>query len=412
VSQDRGMQPVATPTVDQDPREPTFVQNPYAFYDLVRDRSLIFRWSQYGHLCTARYEDVNALLRDRRLGRQILHVASREELGWPPPDPRLADFDALERHSLLELEPPDHTRLRALVNRAFLSRQIERLRPRIAALAEGLLDRAGAGPFDLIEAYATPIPVIVIADLVGIDASHAQSLLDWSHRIVAMYQFRRTPEDEDNANAASRDFGAFVRGEIAERRRRPAEDLISHMIRAETEEGRLSEDEIVTTTILLLNAGHEATVHAIANSVVAILRSGLDPARMFATAETTEATIEEGLRYDPPLHMFTRYAIEPVEIGGNRLAKGERIGLLLGAANRDPTRIANPHRFDPGRKREAHVAFGAGTHFCLGAPLARLELAIALPALFARLPRLRLAEQPVYRDTYHFHGFERVMVEG
>ena len=394
--------------LDQDPRAPAFVQDPYTFYAKARGYGPYFHWKQYGIVCCTSCDDINALLRDRRLGRQILHVATREELGWPPPDPRHADFDAIERHSLLELEPPEHTRLRGLVNRAFVSRRIERLRPRIAEIATGLIDRFPKGGVDLLQAYATPIPVIVIAELLGIDREHAPQLLDWSHRMVRMYQFGRTTEDELGAAAAAREFATFVRGEIAERRlAAPGDDLLSHLIRQESEEGRLSEDEIVTTTILLLNAGHEATVHAIANAVKAILESGLNPARMLADAASIEAAIEETLRYDPPLHMFTRYALEDLELeGGVRLARGERIGLLLGAANRDPARFHDPDRFDPARKPGPHVTFGAGIHFCLGAPLARLELAVALPILFQRLPRLHLASPPRYRDSYHFHGLQ------
>jgi cytochrome P450 len=398
------------PEIDQDPRAADFVQDPYPFYDRVRALGPVFHWRQYGHVCAAGYAVVNALLRDKRFGRSVLHVSSRAALGWPEPDPALVDFHAVERHSLLELEPPDHTRLRTLVNRAFVSRQVERLRPEIAELAGRLIDGFSGDSIDLLEAYATPIPVQVIAALLGVPSEMAPQLVAWSHAMVAMYQFRRSAAEERAANTAANEFATFIRGEIAARRARPRDDLISQLVAAGGDGARLSEPEIVGTVILLLNAGHEASVHAIGNGVKAILQSGLAPASLFASPEATAATIEETLRFDPPLHMFTRYALEDVEIGGARLKLGDRIGLLLGAANRDPARYPNPDRFDPTRDASGHTSFGAGIHFCLGAPLARLEFEVALPLLFARLPRLALAEPPVYRDTYHFHGLERLMV--
>ena len=396
--------------IDQDPRGLDFVQDPYPFYHKVRAGGPVFRWQQYGHLCAAGYDDVNRLLRDRRFGRQVLHAASRAALGWPDPDPALADFHAVERLSLLELEPPDHTRLRGLITRAFVSRQVERLRPRIEVLAAELIDGFGGGEVDLLTAFATPIPVQVIADLLGIDATMAPQLLDWSHRMVAMYQFRRSAAEVTSATIAAREFAAFIRSEIDKSRKSPREDLLSQMVSGASDGARMTEAEIVSTAILLLNAGHEASVHAIGNGVKAILESGLDPVVLFATPASTVATIEETLRFDPPLHMFTRYALEDLEIGGVPMKVGDTIGLMLAAANRDPARYPDPDRFDPTRDASGHTSFGAGIHFCLGAPLARLEFEIAMPMLFARLPQLRLAEPPVYRDTYHFHGLERLLV--
>ncbi len=392
-----------------DPRDPAFVQDPYAAYHEIRARTPVFFWEEYGHWCACGHDMVSALLRDRSFGRQILHVATREELGWPEPQAHLAPFDAIERHSLLELEPPQHTRLRTLVNRAFVSRQVERLRPRIAALAESLIDGfADAGEADLLEAFCTPIPVVVIAELLGVDPAMAPQLLAWSHRMVAMYQFRRDRAVEDAAAHASRDFAAFLRAELAARRAAPRDDLLSRLAAVSAEGDRLSEDETVSTCILLLNAGHEATVHAFANGMASLLRAGIDPTDAFADEEATALTVEEMLRHDAPLHLFTRYALEDVEVGAARLRKGERIGLLLGAANRDPSRFADPDRFDVRRDATGHVSFGAGIHFCIGAPLARLEMQVALPILTRRFPGLAFARPPVYRDTYHFHGLEEL----
>lgn len=391
--------------VSLDPRDPDFFSDPYRAYHKLRATVPIFKWEEYGYWCFARHADVSALLRDRRFGRQILHVMSREELGWAETPDHLKPFYDAERHSLLETEPPVHTRLRGLVNRAFLSRTVERLRPRIAALAHELIDRfADRRETDLLESFATPIPIFIIAELLGVPTELGSQLLDWSHDMVAMYQARRDEAVERKAVAATIAFSVFMRAYVRERRSSPGDDLLSHLIAAEMQGNSLSEDELITTAILLLNAGHEATVHAIANGVKALIETGQ------TAPDFNDGHVEELLRFDAPLHLFTRYALEDVDYDGLKLRKGETIGLLLGAANRDPARFAEPDRFDPSRAPNPHVSFGAGIHFCVGAPLARLELNVALPILFQRLPGLRLAEKPRFRDTYHFHGLEDLNV--
>lgn len=394
------------------PRDPEFFQNPYAFYDRLHATDPAFFWDEYGHWCFAGFKDVSALLRDKRFGRDILHVATREEIGLPAPQPHTAAFDLTEKYSLLNLEPPAHTRLRMLVNRAFVSRHVEQLRPRIRSLANEIIDGfEGEGSVDLIKAFAAPIPAIVIAEMIGLPAEMAPQLLNWSNRMVQMYMFGVTREVELDANQASADFMDYLRTVIAERRRQPREDLLTHMLTAEPGGDRLSDDEVMSTAILLLNAGHEATVHTTGNGVKSILESGIDPATLFASEAQTEATAEECLRFDAPLHMFTRYALMDLEYEGIRLRKGDVIGLMLGAANRDPKRFADANRFDPFRTDGANVSFGAGIHFCIGAPLARIELQVAFAELFRRLPRLRIAEPPRYGDVYHFHGLEKLVVE-
>jgi cytochrome P450 len=246
----------------------------------------------------------------------------------------------------------------------------------------------------------------VIAELLGVPAEMWRQLLDWSHRMVAMYQFGRTRAVEDSAVAATRDFSAFLRGYVDERRSARADDLISQLIAAEADGGRLSEEELITTCILLLNAGHEATVHGIGNGVKAMLEARIDPGEAFVSPASTAALVEELLRIDSPLHLFTRYALEDAEFDGIALKRGDQIGLLLGAANRDGERFPDPGRIDVGRSPNPHVAFGGGIHFCVGAPLARLEMEVALPILFGRLPGLRLAGPARYRDSFHFHGLE------
>jgi cytochrome P450 len=398
--------------VSLDPRDSAFFDDPYPAYRAIRAATPVFFWEQYGFWCFARHAQVSALLRDRRFGRQILHVTGRQKLGWSEPPAHLSPFLDVESHSLLELEPPEHTRLRNLINRAFVSRQVDRLAPRIAELTNQLIDGFEArGRIDLLEHFATPIPVIIIAELLGVPGQMWTRLLDWSHRMVAMYQFGATRAVEDGAATATREFVDFLRGYVEARRSARSDDLISQLIGAESEEGRLSEDELIATCILVLNAGHEATVHGIGNSVKALLQMRIDPKRAFATPAAGAALVEELLRFDAPLHLFTRYALEDVEYGGVVFKQGDKIGLLLGAANRDPERFPDPDTIEASRSPNPHVAFGGGIHFCVGAPLARLELEVALPILFRRLPKLRLAGLPHYRDSYHFHGLATLLVE-
>lgn len=395
-------------SVSLDPRDAAFVQNPYPFYAEWRANTPVFHWEQLGHWCFAACDDVNALLRDRRFGRQILHIATREELGWPETPEHLVPFYEFEEHSLLEVEPPVHSRLRGFINPSFLPRQIERLRPDVERLAHELIDRfATLGSVDLIASFAEPVPVMVIARFLGVPDDMAPQILAWSHDMVAMYQARRDRGVEDRAVAATIAFSAYMRRLLAERRAVPGEDFISQLLTARDEDGTaLSEDELVTTAILLLNAGHEATVHSLGNGVQALLRHGkaadflADPVR----------GSEEMLRFDTPLHMFKRYALEDLEYQGLPLKKGDQVGLLLGSANRDEQRFSSPDIFDPARTPNPHVSFGAGVHFCIGAPLARLEMQTALRILFERLPNLRLAGPTRYRDRWHFHALESLPV--
>jgi unspecific monooxygenase len=384
--------------VSQSPTDPGFVQNPYPFYARARATGDIFFWPDYGLPCATSHRAVHALLRDRRFGREC-----PPETATPHP-PHLDAFYALETHSMLELEPPRHTRLRRLVTRAFTSARITALTPEIAGLSHALIDSLPRdAPFDLLPTFASRIPVIVICRLLGVPEARADQLLNWSHAMVAMYQANRRPDTEAAAATAAGEFAAFMRSYVDLRRSDPRDDLITQLIAAEEAGDKLSTDELITTCILLLNAGHEATVHALANAVKCLLEHN-KPA-------ITPGCIEETLRFDPPLHMFTRYAYEDVSVFGHSFQRGDQVGLLLAAAGRDPALWPDPDRFDPTRPITTHHAFGGGLHFCVGAPLARLELATALPILFDRLPGLHLAEPPTYADSYHFHGLTRLMVQ-
>ncbi|MFK7791631.1 MAG: cytochrome P450 [Devosiaceae bacterium] len=385
------------------PREPDFVQNPYPTYADIHAGSgpdgPVVHWDAYGQWLFGGLDAVNALFRDRRLGRQAPFPT--------PSQTHLIDFDAIDAHSLLELEPPDHTRLRGLINRAFISRHVETLGPDIAAETNKAMNGFGKIA-DLIADFAQPIAGNVIARMLGIDLVHVPQLLDWSNTMVRMYAFGRDQAVEEAANAAARDFTAFVRTEITKRRASPGPDLLSHLITAHENDDRLSEQEIISTTVLLLNAGHEATVHTTGNGLRTLLQASPDVRSQWLADPT--ALTEEILRQTPPLHMFSRYVLEECTLYGVPLKKGDTIGLHIGMANRDPRAVTNPDLFDPTRTPVKQVAFGAGIHFCIGHALARLEIATSIPMLFARFPHLTLDGVPELKDAYHFHGLERLMV--
>lgn len=393
-----------------EPRDAAFYTDPFAAYARIHEVGAVWYWEQLGMWCFFGFDDVNRLLRDRRFGREVLHVATRDELGLPSPAAHTADFDRIDAHSLLEREPPVHTRLRGLINRAFVSRRVESLRPAIEALANELIDGFPDTPFDLIERYATPIPVRIIATMLGVPPEMAPPLLSWSHAMVAMYGVARTREVEVAANRAATEFSAYVRELAAVRRAQPGDDLLSVLIEAEQAGDRLTEDELVSTVILLLNAGHEATVHALGNAVRLVLHHGTDMQRFVHDPPALANLVEESLRAAPPLHLFKRYALLDTEEQGVALRKGEQIALILGATGYDPHTTTCPMHFDPRRPSVQHTSFGAGIHFCVGAPLARLELQCVLRVLFSRCPGLRLADSALPKDSWHFHGVSQLLV--
>lgn len=393
--------------------DPAFVADPYPALAALREKAPVTYHEPSGRWLALSYRHASQMLRDRRFGRI-----------WRDREPveHFAPFNALHRHQMMENEPPQHTRLRSLVAKAFSRGHIERLRPRITEIAASLLDGVGE-EFDLLTDYAEPLPVRVIAELLGVPATDQHLLRPWSAAIVAMYEYRPGAATEAAAvqAAASRaaiEFADYVRALVRDRRAAPAEDLISHLVSTEGGPGpgggpsqRLTEDELVATAILLLNAGHEASVNALGNGMIALLRHPrqlawlrADPDRRCASA------VAEMLRYDPPLQLFERTAMAAVRLGEAVLPAGGTIAALLGAANRDPAVFAEPDRFDLDRAPNPHVSFGAGLHFCLGAPLARLELAAALSTLLACAPGLELAGQPVRRPTFVLRGYRSIPV--
>jgi len=389
----------------QNPKDPSFYNDPYKFYGRLHEISGPIFWEDYGFWCLTEFDAVNQALRDSRFRR------------LPPPDmakpehpSHLSAFAKVERYSLLALEPPNHTRIRKSVNQAFVNRRVQEMADDIETLANQLIDDFTSNNIvDLLTHYATPIPVTVIARLLGVPDEHRQNLLDWSHAMVKVYTLTQSKADEIAANSAAEEFDALLLSLIAERRKKPQHDLLSHLVTLEKDP--LSDEEIVSTAVLLLNAGHEATVHQIGNAVKAILTE--TTSREWIDNETAgDQLITEAMRYDAPLHLFTRFAQEAIEIHpGTIIEKGEEIALLLGAANVDPKRFEHPRLFNPLRKDTATVAFGGGLHFCIGTVLAKLEMRIAINTLFKRLPNLELANVPHYQNSFHFHGLESLQVK-
>ena len=381
-------------SIRQDPTDLEFQADPYPFYERCRALGDIVYWDDYALPVAVSHAAVSGVLRDRACGR----VPPQGHSPWPA---HLEAFGQIETHSLLEMEPPRHTQLRRLVNQAFVPSRVRGMRPRIAAIAEDLASGFPEEPLDLLSSFATPLPVAVITELLGVPRAQAPDLLEWSHAMVAMYQAGRTSAVEDAAEKATRAFISFLEDALA---RIPPEDtLLGLLLQSQSEDAQLSRAELISTAILLLNAGHEATVHAIGNGMNAMLAHTHRPTG-------TEAEVEEVLRYDPPLHMFRRWVYRETTHGGMNLPEGMELGLLLAAANRDPKVWQDADRFCPDRKIDTNMSFGAGVHFCVGAPLARLELAVAFETLgrhgpFRAIPPARVA------PIYHFRGLATLIVE-
>jgi cytochrome P450 len=361
-----------------------------------------------------RHADVRACLRDRRLGRNFRHVGAEDEFNAEPLDPRSQSFWDVERWSLLFVEPPEHTRIRKLVASAFTPRAVEAMRAPAEALAHELLDSClERGRFDLLYDFAQPYSITLICRLLGVPTDRHRDLLDWSHRHVKMYEFDTTEEQAASATQAAAEFRAYVLELIEERRLAPRDDMISALVRARVDGTTLTDDEIVSTVVVLLNAGHEATVNTLGNGVRALLRHPAQWQRVVTGDVPAAAAIEELIRYDPPLQLFDRWVLEHgVEIAGVAIPRGEVISMFFGSANHDPRVFAAPDALDVGRPNAAeHIGFGGGIHVCIGAPLARIELETGLRALAERAPMLRLAADPVRVPAFVIRGFQAVEVE-
>ncbi|MFC5814013.1 cytochrome P450 [Nonomuraea harbinensis] len=386
-----------------DPWNPDFVAHPYDVYAELRREAPVSYFEPADQWLIARHADVDELLRDRRLGRSYLHVATDEEFGRPPEPEFQEPFWRVVRAGMLDVEPPVHTRLRRLVSKAFTPRMVESLRPRVRAIAEGLVDAyVEKGGGDLIAEVAEPLPVTVIAEMLGIPEQDRHLLRPWSSDICLMYELNPSEEMQHTAVRAADEFAEYLRGLARERAGKPGYDLISALAGIP----ELTEDELIGTCVLLLNAGHEATVNATGNGWWALFRNPDELARLRADRSLLPTAIEEVLRWDTPAQMFERWVLEDIEVGGVRIPRGAEVALLFGSANRDPEVFDDPDRFDAGRKDNPHISFGLGIHYCLGAPLARIEMVESFGALLDRAPALELVREPEWKPGYIIRGLQ------
>jgi cytochrome P450 len=394
-----------------DVNDPEFLTDPYPAFAALRERAEVHWHDGLGMAVAVSHAACSQVLRARQLGRI-----------WTDATP-LADFAAfnlLHRNSLLESEPPRHTRLRRLISAAFARGHTERLRPWVRRLAgemvESLAGRiASDGAADLIEHLAAPLPVEVIGELLGVPPADRGALRPWSNAIVKMYEYHQCAELAATAERSAAQFVDYLR-ELADRRAaEPADDLISDLVAVREDGERLSSDELVGTAVLLLMAGHEATVNVIGNGVLALMRHRDQWARLVATRSSPQAlplAVEELIRFDPPLQLFERTAVVDTAIAGHMLPASQRVAALLGAAARDPQVFGDPDTLDIARSPNPHLGFGAGIHYCVGAPLAKVEVAAALDALTSRLPGLRLAGEPPRRPEFVIRGLRTLLVTG
>jgi cytochrome P450 len=380
-----------------------FQRDPYPVLDEVRAREPVHHDTQIHRYVLTRHADVDALLRDRTCAADARKAA---------PGTYMAIYarDVEREPSMLMLDPPDHTRLRALVNKAFTPRAVDLLAPRIREIVDGLLDAVAGQPgFDLIDAFAGPLPTIVIAELLGVDPADFRDFKRWSDETGGAFDPLMTDEHRREIEAASAALGDYLRGTIDRRRAEPRDDLISSLIAVEEAGDQLTTEEIVTMCSLLLAAGNLTTTDLIGNGVLALLRHPDELRKLRDDPSLIRDAVEEMLRYDSPVIHTARVLMQDAEIGGCPIAAGQSVMATLAAANHDPAVFEDPHRFDITRPENRHLAFGGGPHYCLGAPLARLEAQIAVGALIERFPGLRLAEEPLeYRRLYAFRGLVRL----
>ena len=389
------------------PMAPEFVADPYPTYHRLRAEDPVHQ-SPLGFWVLTRYDDVVASLRDPRMIKEPIaaFVAARFGLQAPPLGMGL---------SMLDRDPPDHTRLRGLVSKAFTPRVIEQMRSHIQQIVDGLLDRVrGDRGMDLIEQFAYPLPVIVICEMLGVPVADHERFKGWGLDIARGLDAIMLPPDSPVAERsvlARRALADYFRGLIAERRRAPKDDMLSGLIAAEEAGDKLSEDELLATCILLLVAGHETTVNLIGNGSLALLRHPDQLRRLREDPGLIVTAVEELLRFDGPVQRTARIPSEDVIIGGKTIGKGEMVMPFIGAADRDPAQFPDPDRLDIGRTENRHIAFGWGIHFCIGAPLARVEGQIAINTLLRRMPRLALATaEPQHRQSLTLRGLTSLPV--
>ncbi|MGH7278382.1 MAG: cytochrome P450 [Candidatus Rokuibacteriota bacterium] len=396
--------------VDYDPRRPEVVADPYPVLAALQREDPVHRSEILGGWVLTRYADVRSALNDPRLSADRITPFLRHQAHTGTD---VAELGRLAGLWAVFTDPPRHTRLRGLLNKAFTSREVERVRPRVEAIVEELLDGVeSAGRMDVIGDFAYPLPVTVIAEMIGVPKEDRDRFKRWSDDVATFIgSALTTPDKYERAGRSMAGMSDYFRGMIAARRGEPREDIMSRLIAAEERGDVLSEDELTATCILLLFAGHETTTNLIGNAIVSLLRHPEQLQAWRTEPALTASAVEELLRYEGPTQVMVRIAAEDLELEGRRIRRGDRLFLMLNAANRDPAQFPEADRLDLRREPNRHIAFGYGIHFCLGAPLARLEAQIALPAVLRRLPDLEIAtEAPEWLDSLVFRGVKSLPV--
>ncbi|WP_119730355.1 cytochrome P450 [Thermomonospora amylolytica] len=398
------MTETTAPEIDFNPFDPAYRADPYPYYHRLRERAPIYR-NPLGHWLLSRYRDCTAVLRDDRFGHGSPDLL-RENTFRKPVEGRARPF--------ILLDPPEHTRLRSLVNKAFTPRTVRRLAPRIQELVDQMLDEMiDAGEVDFMEAFAYPLPVTVISEMLGVPAADRDAVRELSHIVARSVDpdFRLSEEDKRARDEAFARFDDYFRELVAERRRRPTDDLLTNLVTVHEDGERLTEAELLTTCILLYVAGHETTTDLLGNGTLALSRNPDQFHRLRTSPGLAESAVEELLRYDPPTQMSRRTALTDADINGHPIAAGEQVVILRGAANRDPEVFPDPDRLDLGRMGNRHLSFDGGIHYCLGAPLARLEGAIAFATITRRLRHVETTTDTLrYRDNLIIRGLAELPV--
>jgi cytochrome P450 len=385
---------------------PEIRADPYPLYRQLRETDPVFE-TGIGAWFITRHADAVRILRDHE--RFSADPANAKLVDSLPFVDNVSPTERGFQNVMLFLDPPDHTRLRSLVNKAFTPRAIERLRPRVHEVVDQLVDPL-EGTFDVIERLAYPLPVTVIAELLGIPAADQAQFRGWARDVAPILDPILPPENANAVGVAGMMLAGYFFDLIEERRKNPGDDLLTALIHAEEEGERLNSDELRATCILLLIAGHETTMNLIGNGLQALLRNPDQIDRLRAHPELMKTAVEELLRFDSPVHLTARSALVDVEVGDKTIAKGGRAVVFLGAANRDPEVFEDPETLDVGRTDNHHIAFSAGGHFCVGATLARLEAQIAFEGLLKRFDKIELAEEPTYRNTITLRGLSSLEV--
>ncbi len=392
------------------PLQQNFRQNPYPTYRQFREADPVHWSAMFGFWVCTRYDDIVTILRHSK--------ASANPRDWERFDDYVEAlggtgpaYDMQSRWMLLK-NPPDHTRLRKLVAKAFTPRVVENMRAHIQDIVYDLLDTVQTRRrFDIIQDLAFPLPVIVIAELIGVPTQDREYFKGWTTALARSLDPIITPEITQDADKATEDLLAYFTTLVAERRDSPQDDLLSGLIAAEEEGDKLDEDELLATAILLFAAGHETTMNLIGNGMLALFRNPDQTAKLKADPSLIKTAIEEFLRYDGSVQITARVALEDIEIGGKTIRKNQQALLLLGAANRDPAYFSDPDRLDITRWENPHLTFGHGIHHCLGAPLARVEAQIAINSMLRRMPDIQLAtDQLEWRDMLTLRGLKALPV--